>query len=99
MTQLEQALNDGYSKYGICALVRLDCDLSYREVSRMTSQIATRLGYYSGQRDWPIDCPVTAVDPVTAYMQADNKFDRTDPYCQRRIEIAKIIIEEYYNEQ
>lgn len=45
-------------------------------------------GWYSGDRDYPIEHPTEAIDPQLAYWrQVHNLWDEDCPYCQRRITI------------
>jgi len=73
------------TKAGIC----LQEYISRAHIVKLRKLLQDR-GWYSGNRDYPIEHPTLSIDPQLAYWrQADNLWDEDCPYCQRRITIYK----------
>jgi len=90
--KLKHAVLQG-SSLGICL------QLSARHKHLVLKHVK-RLGYYSGDKEYPIAHPIDLVKPIIAYVQAAaNMFNPNCAYCQRRIEVARAIIEELDNNE
>lgn len=91
------------SETGICHVFYSKCSniQDIDELKRKLVKSVKDRGWYSGVRTFPIEHPLEAIDPRFAYMNESDRtgyFDHTDEYCQRRIQIAKDLIEVLSNE-
>lgn len=68
--------------------------LTLKQKAHMRS-IIKRLGWYSGDRQYPIEHPTELLSAKDAYYSVQgNYLDSSCPYCRRRIEVLNILLEE-----
>lgn len=73
---------------GLCLYLTLEQKAHMRVILR-------RLGWYSGDRTYPIEHPTELLSAKDAYYSVQgNYLDSSCPYCRRRIEVLKILLEE-----
>ena len=98
--------NQLYRFRGLCCIIKItlvnksDVEFWLNEMD----SIVKDLGFYSGDRLFPINPPAGYFnkecffkDAILAYYNSDSLWDRSDPYCKRRIQVAKILIERLAN--
>lgn len=57
--------------------------------------IIKRLGWYSGDKAYPIEHPTELLSAKDAYYSVQgNYLNSSCPYCRRRIEVLNILLEE-----